>query len=54
MDGAQLQEFEAHVRGVYRQTARISITPQWARFYDFGAGRVPAFLSKLGSENQRQ
>jgi hypothetical protein len=26
---------------------RISIEPQWARFYDFGAGRLPAFLAKL-------
>jgi hypothetical protein len=31
-----------HVRSMYRQMARIAITPNWARFYDFGAGRVPA------------
>jgi hypothetical protein len=26
---------------------RISIDPQWARFYDFGAGRLPDFLANL-------
>jgi hypothetical protein len=31
----------------YKQMARISITPNWARFYDFGAGRVPDFLTRL-------
>ena len=35
---------------MYPQMARISIEPQWARFYDFGAGRIPSFLSKLASE----
>jgi hypothetical protein len=30
--------------------ARISIEPRWARFYDFGAGRLPAFLSELVGE----
>ena len=24
-----------------KQTVRISIDPQWARFYDFGAGGYP-------------
>jgi hypothetical protein len=28
---------------------RISIEPGWARFYDFGAGRLPGFLTKLVS-----
>jgi hypothetical protein len=35
------------MRSVYKQMVRISIEPQWARFYDFGAGRVPAFLVNL-------
>jgi hypothetical protein len=47
LDAAQLREFERQVRAVYRQMARISISPNWARFYDFGAGRVPAFLARL-------
>ena len=51
MDGAQLQDFEANVRSVYRQMSRIAVTPHWARFYDFGAGRVPGFLLKLGSSS---
>ena len=49
MDQAQLQDFEAQVRSVYRQMSRITITPQWARFFDFGAGRVPDFLRQLGN-----
>jgi hypothetical protein len=45
----QVETFEGHVRSMYDQMARISIEPRWARFYDFGAGRIPAFLSKLAS-----
>jgi hypothetical protein len=44
---SQLTEFERDVRSVYKQMVRISIEPQWARFYDFGAGRLPAFLTNL-------
>jgi uncharacterized protein YndB with AHSA1/START domain len=43
----QHREFETHVRSVYKQMARISIEPRWARYYDFTAGRVPEFLHKL-------
>ena len=46
----QVEPFEHAVRSMYPQMARISIEPRWARFYDFGAGRFPAFLSKLASE----
>jgi Pyridoxamine 5'-phosphate oxidase len=47
MDAAELQAYEARSRGFYKQMARISITPRWARCYDFGADRVPAFLRDL-------
>ncbi len=47
MDGPQLAEFEDNVRSTYQQMVRISIEPHWARFYDFGAGRLPAFLADL-------
>ena len=40
---------EAQVRAMSDQMARISIEPRWARFYDFGAGRMPSFLLKLAS-----
>jgi nitroimidazol reductase NimA-like FMN-containing flavoprotein (pyridoxamine 5'-phosphate oxidase superfamily) len=43
----ELAEFERNVRSVYKQMVRISIEPQWARFYDFGAGRLPTFLANL-------
>jgi Pyridoxamine 5'-phosphate oxidase len=47
IDPAHFPEFEAQVRSVYKQMSRIVITPTWARFYDFGAGRVPGFLLEL-------
>jgi Pyridoxamine 5'-phosphate oxidase len=50
LDADQVEPFERQVRLMYEQMARISIEPQWARFYDFGAGRIPSFLSKLASE----
>jgi nitroimidazol reductase NimA-like FMN-containing flavoprotein (pyridoxamine 5'-phosphate oxidase superfamily) len=42
-------EFEKQVRTVYKQMVRVSIEPRWARFYDFGAGRLPGFLAELTS-----
>jgi hypothetical protein len=50
LDAEQVETFERHVRSMYDQMARISIEPQWARFYDFGAGRIPSFLLKLASK----
>jgi hypothetical protein len=47
MDAAQQAEFEREVRKTYRQMVRISIEPQWARFFDYGAGRLPKFLAEL-------
>jgi nitroimidazol reductase NimA-like FMN-containing flavoprotein (pyridoxamine 5'-phosphate oxidase superfamily) len=47
MDETQLAEFERDVRSTYKRMVRISIEAQWARFYDFGAGRLPAFLANL-------
>ncbi len=43
----QIGEFERQVRSTYDRMARISIKPVWARFFDFGAGRMPSFLTKL-------
>jgi nitroimidazol reductase NimA-like FMN-containing flavoprotein (pyridoxamine 5'-phosphate oxidase superfamily) len=47
MQETDVVEFERAVRGTYDQMVRISITPQWARFFDFGAGRLPRFLEDL-------
>jgi hypothetical protein len=47
LDGEQARQLEAQVRSMYKQMARIAITPQWARYYDFGAGRLPGFLRKM-------
>ena len=35
---------------MYDQMARICIEPVWARFFDFGAGRMPSFLTKLAGD----
>ena len=43
----QMAEFERQVRSTYDQMARISIEPLWVRFFDFGAGRLPSFLTQL-------
>ena len=39
MDDEQARQFEAAVRSMYEQMARITIQPRWARYYDFGTGR---------------
>jgi hypothetical protein len=44
-------EFEKNVRQMYDRMARIAITPTWARFYDFGVGRMPRFLQELAARN---
>jgi Pyridoxamine 5'-phosphate oxidase len=52
MTPEQASQFEQQVRSVYEEMARISIEPAWARYYDFGAGRIPEFLRRL-TENHR-
>jgi Pyridoxamine 5'-phosphate oxidase len=52
MDAETAAEFEQNVRGVSDQMARIAITPRWARYYDFGAGRMPRFLQELAEQNR--
>ncbi|MEW1860609.1 pyridoxamine 5'-phosphate oxidase family protein [Streptomyces sp. NPDC088194] len=47
MDAEAAAQFEQNCRDLYDRMARIAITPTWARYYDFGAGRVPKFLQDL-------
>jgi len=47
MAGADLAGFEQSVRATYDRMVRIAITPSWARFFDFSAGRLPGYLQKL-------
>jgi hypothetical protein len=47
MSAEEAAAFESQVRVVYKEMARISIEPEWAALYDFGAGRVPRFLHEL-------
>lgn len=51
MSGDELAEFERNVQSTYRQMVRISIEPLWARFYDFGSGRLPKFLAELTTDS---
>ena len=47
MQGEALAAFEASCRETYDRMARISITPDWARYFDFNTGRLPDFLRQL-------
>jgi hypothetical protein len=51
MEGEALATFEAGVRETYDRMARISIRPDWARYFDFGTGRFPDFLRALTSKD---
>jgi len=42
-------EFERNCRAMYDRMARIALEPRWARFYDFGTGRMPQFLADLAA-----
>ncbi|MEV8433989.1 pyridoxamine 5'-phosphate oxidase family protein [Streptomyces chartreusis] len=50
-DAEYAAEFERNCRAMFDQMARIALEPQWARFYDFGAGRMPAFLAELAKKS---
>jgi uncharacterized protein YndB with AHSA1/START domain len=49
MPADQHQQFETAVRSMYKQMARITIEPRWARYYDFGTDRIPEFLRQLAN-----
>jgi Pyridoxamine 5'-phosphate oxidase len=51
MAGDDLAAFEEACRETYDRMARISIVPDWARYFDFGAGRFPGFLRELTSKD---
>jgi hypothetical protein len=42
-------DFEAGVRAMYKQMARIRITPTWAKILDFET-RIPDFMHRLMAE----
>lgn len=52
LDAEAAAAFEQSSRAMYEQMARIAITPQWVRYYDFGAGRMPRFLQELAERNR--
>ena len=52
MDREGAARFEQNVRRMYDRMARIAITPTWARFYDYGTGRMPRFLQELAARSE--
>jgi hypothetical protein len=50
MEGEELAAFERSCREIYDVMARISVAPDWARYFDFGVGRLPGFLRELTSK----
>jgi hypothetical protein len=50
MGGEEFAAFERACRETYDVMARISIAPDWARYFDFGTGRFPGFLRELTSK----
>jgi hypothetical protein len=50
MDAEAAARFEQSCRALYRQMARIAITPHWVRYYNFSAGPVPRFMQELGEQ----
>ncbi|AEA28146.1 pyridoxamine 5'-phosphate oxidase-related FMN-binding protein [Pseudonocardia dioxanivorans CB1190] len=50
MGAEAADEFERNCRRMYERMARIAIVPAWARFHDFGAGRLPGFLQELAEK----
>lgn len=50
-DAEYAAEFERNCRALYDRMARLAVEPRWARFYDFGAGRVPRFLADLANKS---
>jgi len=51
LEPEQVAGFTLQVTAMYTQMVRISIEPTWARFYDFGAGRLPATLQRLADNS---
>jgi len=47
MPADEAEAFATRVRAVYKQMARIAITPAWVRYYDFANDRLPPFLRAL-------
>lgn len=53
MTAEQYVEWEAGVKGLYKQMARIDMTPEWAKVMDFTSPeRIPAAVAKLVAEAQ--
>lgn len=53
IDATQWSAFEAEVRSLYKQMARITITPQWAKLLDFET-TLPSDVERLVREREQQ
>jgi nitroimidazol reductase NimA-like FMN-containing flavoprotein (pyridoxamine 5'-phosphate oxidase superfamily) len=43
----EVEAFRENVAQMYDRMLRIVVVPTWARYFDFGGGRLPAFLRHL-------
>lgn len=50
-DDEQYRAWEAGVRGLYKQMARVVITPDWAKIHDFDT-RLPSAVEQLIRQQQ--
>lgn len=50
LEGEERAEAEARLRSFHKRVALISVEPTWARYYDFGTGRLPGFLARLAEQ----
>jgi nitroimidazol reductase NimA-like FMN-containing flavoprotein (pyridoxamine 5'-phosphate oxidase superfamily) len=50
----QVPAFEEACSQLYERMVRIRIAPSWARFFDFGAGKLPGFLERIANEAQQR
>lgn len=53
IDDAQWPVFEAEIRSLYQQMARITITPQWAKLLDFET-TLPNAVERLVRDREQQ
>jgi hypothetical protein len=50
----EVAAFQAACEKMYERMVRITISPEWARYFDFGAGRLPGFLQELAAAAQKK
>jgi hypothetical protein len=50
IDESEFEQFKIQMGAIFPQMVRITVTPLWAKVFDFGGQRLPGFLGKLYQE----